>query len=132
MKKLVLLIVALLLVSIVVVHAEGIDLSEMTTEELIELDLAITEELRGRDTIVENYLYQGKYVVGEDFEEGRYLLKCSKVLNDRDGYGSISVYTDGRGNDHANLMLNHEWSVDLRNSDILKLMFIECSIVKIK
>lgn len=133
MKKLVLLIVAMLLFSIMAVRAEGIDLSGMTTEELIELDLQISEELHSRESVTNNYLYQGNYTVGEDLEEGRYVFKCTKVLDDKYQVGMVKVTCDDGShyNSHADMRLGEEWSVRLVNGDYVRLIYLDCAIDKI-
>ena len=56
--------------------AEGIDLSEMTTDELIDLQIRIQDELYTRDRFMDCFLYPGDYVIGEDIEPGDYLIHC--------------------------------------------------------
>lgn len=131
MKKLVLLIVSLLLVSVMAVHAEGIDLSRMTTEELIELDLLISEELHSRNESGNKYLYQGAYTVGEDFEEGRYVFKCEKVIENKRGYGEIYFRNEHERPQGAQMQQGDEWSARLTDGTTLWLTYVECTFAKI-
>lgn len=131
MKKLVLLIVSLLLVSVMVVHADGIDLSGMTTEELIELDLQISEELHSRESVTNNYLYQGNYTVGEDLEEGRYVFKCEKVIENKRGYGEIYLQQTHERPQGARMQPGDEWSARLTAGATLWLTYAECTFVKV-
>lgn len=131
MKKLVLLIVALLLVSIMAVRAEEIDLSGMTTKELIELDLQISEELHSRDEYDSKYLYQGAYTVGEDLEEGRYVFKCEKVIENKRGYGEIYLQQTHERPQGARMLSGDEWSARLTAGSTLWLTYLECTFVKV-
>lgn len=72
MKKLVLLIVALLLVSIMVVHAEEIDLSGMSDSEISSLYNSIIQEMLDRGITKSGDLSEGHYIVGQDIRAGSY------------------------------------------------------------
>lgn len=70
--------------------AESINLTELSVEELIDLELSIQGEIANRDTENSHILYSGYYIVGEDIEAGRYkayVLKC-----DREEGGWIKTY----------------------------------------
>lgn len=53
---------------------EGIDLSSMSEQELIELDIAIREEIANRNPYSDVILYPGVYYVEDDFPVGGYLF----------------------------------------------------------
>lgn len=131
MKKIVLLIVALLLVSIMAVCAEEIDLNGMTTEELIELNLQISEELHSRNESGDKYLYQGAYTVGEDLEEGRYVFKCEKVIENKRGYGEIYLRQTHERPQGARMQPGDEWSGRLTSGATLWLTYLECTFAKV-
>lgn len=78
MKK----VLAFLLVCILFVtpvFAEGMDLSSMSVEELIQLHNQIDEILADKFKCELGVIYPGIYVVGKDIKEGRYLLNCLKT-----------------------------------------------------
>lgn len=72
MKKLFLLIVALLLVSIMVVYAEGIDLSGMSDEDISRLYNEVVNEMSSRGVLKSGDLIPGEYIVGKDIAAGSY------------------------------------------------------------
>lgn len=75
MKKFIAVISILaLLFCLVSAFAEGIDLTSMSKQELIELEIAIKEELAQRDPFSEIVLYPGKYVVGKDMLASDYIF----------------------------------------------------------
>lgn len=78
MKK----VLAFLLVCILFVtpvFAEGMDLSSMSVEELIQLHNQIDEILADKFKCELDVIYPGTYVVGRDIKEGRYLLNCLRT-----------------------------------------------------
>ena len=131
MKKLVLLIVALLLVSVISVSAEGIDLSGMTTEELIELNLQISKELHSRNLAESQYLYQGMYEVGKDIEPGRYVFKSEKVIENKREYGEIYLSEEHQRPQGTRMQAGDEWSARLNEGAKLWLTYLECTFAKI-
>ena len=77
MKKFVAVIsILLLLFCHFSAFGEEIDLSAMTTDELINLQIKIQDELYTRDRFMDCFLYQGDYYIGEDIEPGDYLIHC--------------------------------------------------------
>ena len=72
MKKLVLLIAALLLVSIMAAHAEGIDLSGMSDEDISSLYDELVNEMSSRGVLKSGDLIPGEYIVGKDIAAGSY------------------------------------------------------------
>ena len=133
MKKLLAAVLTAIMLFAQVAVAEGIDLSSYSTEELIELKLSIDEELHLRDEITDNYLYQGKYRVGEDFDAGRYVFKCVKVLNEKHDYGDIVAFKSEGGYRArpTRLKIDQEYSIRLEDGDSVELLLIECTISKI-
>ncbi|MBE5808707.1 MAG: hypothetical protein E7317_10265 [Clostridiales bacterium] len=57
--------------------AEGLDYASMTTDELIEMRNAITEEMNARYS--GDILTEGKYVEGVDIKAGTYVLTALKI-----------------------------------------------------
>lgn len=77
MKKFVAVISILaLLFCLFSAFAEGIDLENMTTDELVALQIRVQDELYKRDRFMNCFLNPGEYVAGEDFEAGDYLIHC--------------------------------------------------------
>ena len=66
--------------------ADGVELTAMTDDQLIELHTQIEEEMTNRN-ITGEHLYIGEYIAGEDIEPGRYVVSVV------DAYDSaIGVY----------------------------------------
>ena len=78
-KRIVVLVVAFVIAfaSLTFAGISDLNISEMTTDEIIELKNALTEELQTRfgygDTI-----FEGLYKVGRDIKPGTFLLTCTK------------------------------------------------------
>lgn len=88
MKKLVLLI-TMLLVSVIVVHAEGVDLKAMSDGEISNLYDSVIQEMLDRGITKSGDLPEGHYVVGQDIRAGSYTF--STVA---DGYTRYYVFKD--------------------------------------
>lgn len=130
MRKLVLFIVSLFLISASAV-SEEIDLSAMSMTELIDLDLRIEQELQSRDFTDGQYLYQGTYEVGRDIEPGRYIFKCEKILDPKYDHGDLQIRGSNSGRPGSRLRLGDKWTGTLEETDLLNIYSIECSFVKI-
>ncbi len=87
MKKVLVLLLALLLV-ISTASAEGFNLSDMTTEELVSLRSAVNAELAARDfKEKEVSVPPGRYTVGTDIPAGVYTL-----TNPTTDFSSVRTY----------------------------------------
>lgn len=73
------ILVFVLLGAIAIACAEEIDLNSYSVDELINLKIAVDQELIERNRTDLSYLFPGTYVVGEDIEPGRYSLRCIRV-----------------------------------------------------
>ena len=135
MKKYVFLIVAMLLISIVAVHAEGIDLSGMTTEELYALNLAIVDEISSRGQDNEYCFFPGEYIIGEEIDPGRYVFTCIRITGS-DGYGFIDLRKDPNDNnstlDIEKLEGGDIYSMNLSEGNLLKVDRIIIAATKTK
>lgn len=131
MRKIVLLIISLFLVSIMAAHAEGIDLSGMSDKELTELAMQINEELHSRSLVEAQYLYQGMYEVGKDIEPGRYVFKSEKVIENKREYGEIYLSEEHQRPQGTRMQAGDEWSARLNEGAKLWLTYLECAFVKI-
>ena len=78
MKKLICALLAVVLAGCLILPAcaEGIDLSALTWEELLELKAQITMEQLSRDEWEEVEVHQGVYKVGEDIPAGKWTITC--------------------------------------------------------
>lgn len=78
MKKIICAILSLAIVMALsaAAFADGIDLSALTWEELLELKAAITLEQWSRDEWEEVEVPQGVYKVGEDIPAGKWTVTC--------------------------------------------------------
>lgn len=96
MKKFLLVLIVLLLISVAlpaVSLADGFDFSSMSLEELLGLRNAVDEEIRARVSTPSAALYNGVYIVGKDIKPGRYLLTVLQpVVEEKSRLG----YVDGK------------------------------------
>lgn len=78
MKKIICAILSLAIIMALpaAAFADGIDLSALTWEELLELKAAITLEQWSRDEWEEVEVPQGVYKVGEDIPAGKWTITC--------------------------------------------------------
>lgn len=81
MKKILALVLALLLMSGVAL-SEELNLQAMTDEQLMEYYTQIVTELMNRG-ILNEHLYVGEYIVGEDLEPGRYVLSVVEAYENK-------------------------------------------------
>lgn len=82
MKKLaiVLVVVCLLVFGAVIAEpAFEIDLTSLSVDELVSLRKAINDELFDRGQGVSSDLYPGKYDIGVQIPEGKYLVKATSL-----------------------------------------------------
>ena len=104
--------------------SEGIDLKSMSDEELIELELAVREEISNRRDGTDFVLYPGNYIIGEDIASGRYILRPTKFLGYYD-FGIVRVYEDRDSLNNEKtferemLYKNDEYSFSLKDGYIL-------------
>lgn len=123
MKKLCLAMVLVMLFSMVCAFAESVDLSGLSDDELIELDFQIQEEISNRDNFMDSILYPGKYIVGEDLEEGEYIVKCLKLINEDYVYGYVELYPEtephGDSIDYSALELGDEYRLKLTKGNCI-------------
>lgn len=73
MKKLLVLILISVL-TLTTAFAEGIGLSSMNQQELIDLRVAVDQELTEKLGGPVKMMYSGNYIAGEDIEEGAYIF----------------------------------------------------------
>ena len=94
MKKLVAVVVliALMISLLGVSHAESIDLSAFSDDEIVELMSRIQDELIKRHIPKTANLSKGSYLVGREIPAGTYIYTC--LREDDRWNGLISVYTD--------------------------------------
>lgn len=79
MKKIIsaFLVLTCLCFSIVVVHSEPFDLSELSDEEIVELFSQVQNELVERNIQKSATMSEGFYIVGEDMPAGKYIFTCT-------------------------------------------------------
>lgn len=123
MKKIVLLIVALFIVSIMAANADGIDLSGMTTEELYNLNISVIDEIASRGEDEKHCFFPGEYVVGDEIESGRFVFTCIRIVGS-DGYGFLELREDPNDNnstiDVEQLQEESMYSMKLSDGNLLK------------
>jgi hypothetical protein len=135
MKRLVLLIVALLLVSVISVSAEGIDLSDMTSDEISSLYESVLDEMYSRGILRSGELQEGVYYIGVDVAPGAYNISSSDeyysryyVFESQDIYDkflelnkNVPLYIDAN---QLNAKITEDSpKIDLRDGNILIVLY---------
>ena len=89
MKRFLVLVIGFVLIFSGLVYAgvEDVNISEMSTDEIIELRNSLNEELQERTKAYNDYIYSGKYIVGVDIAPGRYLFETSSG-----GFAKFAVF----------------------------------------
>lgn len=129
MKKMIcaILTLAIFLAVTAAAFADGVDLSSMTWEELLELKAAITLEQWSRDEWEEVEVPQGVWVVGEDIPAGKWTITCKTGYSTRVKWGK---YLDKSQNDvdyfkdfgDAETVYNPDWD-SYRHGDVTQYTF---------
>lgn len=98
MKKIICAIITMTIILTMVssAFADGIDLSALTWEELLDLKAAITLEQLTRDEWEEVEVPQGVYKVGEDIPAGKWTVRCTRGNHLTISWGQ---YLDDDGHD---------------------------------
>lgn len=94
MKKLCLVLILALLFSTVCGFAEGIDLSGMSSDELIALSIEVQKAIDEKGSDIGSFMYPGMYIVGKDIDEGEYVLSVIRFPKDGDVMASVYVFED--------------------------------------
>ena len=102
MKKFLCLVVALLLVGMVAL-CEGIDVSSLSDNELLELRDQVDNAISDRGLLSGTTLPSGKFVVGEDIKEGKYIIHTS--ASERSGH--IRLYASESDVESFNSFYDH-------------------------
>lgn len=89
MRKLILATLFFLFVFSASAMAEGIDLSAMSTDELLALREHVNTEITSRIGGDDNLIADGVYVAGEDIMPGRYKITCMAAFDDREFYVNV-------------------------------------------
>lgn len=131
MRKIVPLIIALLLVSIVTANADGIDLSGMSDSEITRLYESVLQEMLDRGITKNGDLAEGNYVVGQDIRAGSYNFTSIDsyaryfVFKDMDLFGiyeelsSVSeIYLEGK-----TVFDDEPDKVDLKDGQVLSVQY---------
>lgn len=106
MKKLIIsILIAALLIGCA--HAEALDYTAMTDDELITVYENVRQELQDRNIMPasERTLRDGKYVIGRDIAPGLYTITCIATTGESagDAYGSLGSMMDSLdGNSDGN------------------------------
>lgn len=114
MKKVVMLVLALVLVGAVAL-AE-VDLSGMTFDELVALRKQVDQAIWASDGWQEVKVPAGKYVIGEDIPAGRWTLSCD------DSAAMVNLYKTPEGIDDydqivamASVSAGNPYNIDLED-----------------
>lgn len=124
MKK-VLVIILVFMIFTSVSFADGIDLSTMTTEELISLHEELDAVLEDRFVCKLDTIYTGNYIVGKDIKEGSYLFSCTKVGKANfwilTTYESKEEYENLNSLAHQNLRIGDQCQINLTEGLVLEI-----------
>lgn len=76
--------------------AEELDLSAMSTDELIVLRDQVTSELKNRSVFDADEINEGVYVTGRDIKSGTYEFTCTSIREGSNEYygAAIMVFPD--------------------------------------
>ena len=114
MKKFLAVVLGLFVLFAVAALGEGIDLSRMTLDELVELNQKIETEIYTRvNTDSKDMIYPGEYIAGVDIKPGQYEFHCTEAeAVDQQGYIGIARISD-KGREEA-----VSWSYYISAGDI--------------
>lgn len=115
MRKLFVLLLALLMIGTAV--AEGIDLSSMSYEDLLELRQQVDAAIWASDGWQEVQVPAGVYVIGEDIPSGRWTVAPGGRLSTITLYPTKTDYTEQTYNYISLTMLNEGESYTLDVQD---------------
>jgi len=79
-----LLLLVMLLTGPVYVYADGIDLSQMSTDELLALRTEIEAEIQSRTRTDSYDIFNGDYIVGKHIQQGRYVMCATELITRRE------------------------------------------------
>lgn len=121
MKKLFLIMAAVLILCTATVYAEEIDLDSMSSTELYELRSKIDAVIVSREDSGNGVIHVGKYVCGKDIKAGIYDISCMYLSG-----GNVYLYvridhSDGREYDHCNLWSDQTHTFELVEGDTLRI-----------
>lgn len=121
MKKLFVLLLALLLIGTAV--AEGIDLSGMSYEDLLELRQQVDAAIWASDGWQEVQVPAGVYVIGEDIPSGRWTVSPGGRLSTITLYPTKTDYTEQTYNYISLTMLNEgeSYTLDVQDGQCLEI-----------
>ena len=118
MKKL--LCAVLILCLVPMVSLAEIDLSGLSTEELMDLNKAVIMEIFSRDDFQMVTVPAGTYKVGEDIPAGTYTVQADNLaavsVMDKKGNYTAKIYTVTKENPVGKLVLEDGESVSIVNS----------------
>lgn len=87
-----LLMVTMLLSCSVCAFADEIDLSQMSTDELLTLRTKLEQEIQLRTESISCEVFNGDYIVGEHIEPGRYILSIAEMVkSDSSGWVNVGL-----------------------------------------
>lgn len=126
MKKALIALLVIFTLFTTTAYASSIDLESMTTDELIELKNKIHQEImeRMQDEDIEEPIYQGTYIVGEDIKPGKYVLvfrnsDFDKKDSDRFFGCGISCYQNSENYDNDNAIFHELLDYDEERGIVL-------------
>lgn len=123
MKKLFMIIAAVLMLCTAAACAEEIDLESMSSADLFRLRGQIDNVISSRQGESSSVIHIGKYVCGEDIREGTYDIS---FLLTTGPYSYVYVrvdYADGKEHDFCNLWNGETYTFTLNHGDILSVNY---------
>lgn len=127
MKKVLALVVILVLLGSTAM-AEIPDISSLTDDELLKMQLVLSQEIANREIEKTAILKQGSYIGGKDVPTGKYFLES---CDEEDAYGIISLLPydheedrcDFELYDNAEMRRNSSYYISLDEGDVLKIPY---------
>ncbi len=109
------------------VYAASVDVTSMTTDDLLELKEAINSEILKRFGTEGDSIYTGKYIVGEDIKSGMYVITFPSKNSDYD-YGQVIVYPtvecEWSDREVITLRIGEEGYLELNDGNVIDVSYL--------
>ena len=128
MKRWICIVFAIFLILCTAAYADGFDLDSLSITELLDLQTELDHKIVELSPYEDCVLYSGKYVVGEDLEEGNYVFNCVKVESNYFNQcylrflvwdESTGEYKDRMDDWGANLYVDEQYSSRVHANEII-------------
>ena len=111
------------------------NLEEMSLEELLNLDMAIQEEIYNRDQFNEIVLFPGKYVIGQDLNAGTYIVICQHLERENRS-GELYRFDNEKKSNVIEYFYPHQvgdaYQIVLKDGEMITIDRMYCTMIKRK